>query len=88
MAARVDNARIALFPANKANNHNHWADHKRPMLNTLVQVTERVTLEPGTDYYFPGVWCNAEIKYLKDATTIKFPNDYGKPLFSGGVKTK
>ena len=79
---------MALFFANKQNNHNHLDDHKRPCLNTLVQVTEEITLKPGTDYYFPGLWCNTDVKYLKDSTSIKFPNDINKPLFSGGVKTK
>ena len=88
MAARIDNARVALFFANKSNNHNHLADHKRPMLNTLVQVTEEITLKPGENYYFPGLWCNSETKYLKDRTDIQIPNDTNKPVFSGGVKTK
>ena len=88
MAARIDNARIALFFANKDNNHNHLKDHKRPMLNTLVQVTEEITLKPGTNYYFPGLWCNAEPKYLKTSTVVQIPNDTSKPVFSGGVKTK
>lgn len=88
MAARVDNARIALFFANKDNNHNHLRDHKRPMLNTLVQVTEEITLKPGENYYFPGLWCNSDTTYQKSATLIKVANDTTKPLFSGGVKTK
>lgn len=88
MAARVDNARVVLFFANKSNNHNHLQDHKRPMLNTLVQVTERVTLEPGNQYYFPGLWCNVEPKYQKDVVVVRIPNDTSKPVFSGGVKTK
>ena len=88
MAARIDNARVALFFANKSNNHNHLADHKRPALNTLVQVTEEITLKPGENYYFPGLWCNAETKYLKDKTQFIVSNDTNKPVFSGGVKTK
>jgi hypothetical protein len=87
MAARIDNARLALFFANKQNNHNHLQDHKRPMLNSLVQVTEEITLKPGVQYYFPGVWCNAETKYQKDTTVVRIPNDTSKPVFSGGVKT-
>jgi hypothetical protein len=51
MAARIDNARLALFFANKQNNHNHLQDHKRPMLNSLVQVTEEITLKPGSPAY-------------------------------------
>ena len=88
MAARIDNARVALFFANKNNNHNHLDDHKRPALNTLVQVTEPVTLVPGENYYLPGLWCNAETKYLKDKTQFIVQNDTNKPVFSGGVKTK
>ena len=87
MANRIDNARVALFFANKSNNHNHLQDHKRPMLNTLVQVTERTVLEPGQSYYFPGLWANTETKYQKDLTVVRIPNDTNKPVFSGGVKT-
>lgn len=88
MSTRIDNARVALFVANKNNSHSHLADHKRPMLSTLVQVTEEITLKPGTNYYLPGLWCNTEPKYQKAAIVITVPNDINKPLFSGGVKTK
>jgi len=88
MSTRIDNARVALFFANKDNNHSHLADHKRPMLSTLVQVTESITLEPGQNYYFPGIWCNADTKYQKANTVITIPNDTNKPVFSGGAKTK
>ena len=90
MANRIDNVRLVQFLANKDNTHNFLANQDRPMLNTLVQVTEEVTLRPGEMYYFPSQFCNAAFGVTKNKAKITITIDAttNKPVFSGGVKTK
>ncbi len=87
MSNRIDNVRLVLFLNNKANNHNHLENHKRPMLSPLFQVTSDITLKAG-DYYLPGLFANTVVSYRDDRIVIEIMNDTSKPVMSGGVDTR
>jgi len=89
MANRIDNVELTLWLANKANNHNVLADHKRPLLNAMIKNTSEkditIKIKAGQTAYLPSPfanhWGNVALDFGKNKVKVSIPNDINKPAF-------
>ena len=89
------NARVTCWLQNGSKNPNFDVfvlsaqNRRRTFLSPTLEVTESVTLKPGTKYNLPGLFLDNALRdtaiWTPDSATIIVPKALIHPMFSGGA---